>query len=32
LKSAHESFVAQTGKVAELYAGFAKDAFKPFAA
>ena len=32
LKSAHEGFVAQTRKVAELYAGFAKDAFKPFAA
>ena len=29
LKSAHEGFVAQTRKVAELYAGFAKDAFKP---
>jgi len=26
LKSAHEGFVAQTRKVAELYAGFAKDA------
>ena len=32
LKSAHEGFVAQTRKVAELYAGFAKDALKPFAA
>jgi hypothetical protein len=32
LKSAHEGFVAQTRKVAEFYAGFAKDAFKPFAA
>ena len=32
LKSAHEGFVAQTRKVAELYAGLAKDAFKPFAA
>src|SRR3954453_20684868 len=32
LKSAHEGFVAQTRKVAELYASFAKDALKPFAA
>jgi len=32
LKSAHEGLVAQTRKVAELYAGFAKDALKPFAA
>jgi hypothetical protein len=30
-KSAYEGFVTQSRRVAELYAGFAKDAFKPFA-
>lgn len=29
-KSAHESFVAESQKVAELYADLAKQAFKPF--
>ena len=30
LKSAYEGFVAQSTKMGELYAGLAKDAFKPF--
>lgn len=29
-KSAHEAFVAESQKVAELYADLAKQAFKPF--
>jgi hypothetical protein len=32
LKSAYEGFVAQSTKVGELYAGVAKEAFKPFEA
>jgi hypothetical protein len=31
-KASYEGFVAQTKKVGELYAGFAKEAFRPFAA
>ena len=31
-KASYEGFVAQAKKVGALYAGFAKDAFKPFAA
>ena len=30
LKSAYEGFVAQSTKMGELYAGLAKDAFKPY--
>ena len=31
-KSAYEAFVAQATKMGELYAGMAKDAYKPFEA
>jgi hypothetical protein len=30
IKSAYEDFVAQSTKIGELYAGLAKDAYKPF--
>ena len=30
LKSSYESFVAQSAKISELYAGLAKEAYKPF--
>jgi phasin family protein len=30
LKSSYESFVAQSTKISELYAGLAKEAYKPF--
>jgi phasin family protein len=29
-KSAYETFVAESKKISELYAGLAKDAYKPF--
>ncbi len=30
LKSAYENFVAQSTRISELYAGLAKEAYKPF--
>jgi hypothetical protein len=30
LKSSYEDFVAQSTKLSELYAGLAKEAYKPF--
>jgi len=30
LKSSYEEFVAQSTKLGELYAGLAKEAYKPF--
>jgi hypothetical protein len=30
IKSAYEDFVAQSAKIGELYAGLAKEAYKPF--
>jgi phasin family protein len=30
LKASYESFVAQSSKISELYAGLAKEAYKPF--
>jgi hypothetical protein len=30
IKSAYQDFVAQSTKIGELYAGLAKDAYKPF--